>query len=226
MGFGFILYMGNVKKICVSRLSLSAGNVVAENLDAIAYMVKDKYTSSCVLNYTKNRLAKELGVSVTMLHKAVRYGIATRRCRIEYGNLIFCPIYGERNVWDKELPKTFKEMKLFLKSIVIIDKLRKMKFMRHLTLLEPKVRGIVGECVLNGRNKGSGALSYKGIARILKISAKTAVKVMRFAVAKNLLTVVVTPAKRGLSISQSGSFRYKGMILCQPSNFYAEVGGL
>ena len=218
--------MGNVKKICINRLSLSAGNVVAENLDAITYMVKDKYTSSCVLNYTKNGLAKKLGVSVTMLHKAVRYGITTNRCRLEYGHLIFAPIYGDRNIRGKELPKTFKEIKIFLKSVVIIDKLRKMKFMRHLKLLEPKVRGIVGECALNGRNKGSGTLSYKGIGRILKVSNKTAVKIVKYAVGNGLINVIVTPARVGLSKSESGLFRYKGKLLCQPSNFYAEVQSL
>lgn len=214
--------MGNVSKISATRILDSAGYAVAENFDAIAYMVKDKYRSSCVLKYTKNGLANKLGLSPITLHKAIRWGLVTRRCRIEYGNLIFSPISGQRNVYVNELPKSFKEVKRYLKSILLIDRLRIMKFMRHSKVVKPRNRGDAGECIWNGRSKGSGTISYKGIARLMKMSAKTSIGIVKYAITSGLIDAKVTKARIGLSKSQSGLFIFKGASLCQPCNFYCE----
>lgn len=146
------------------------------NFYAISVMVKEKYSSSCVHNYTKNGLGKELGISTVTLSRAIGVGLKLGYCRIEGTNLIF----GKISKADKrlvkvakfgEIPKTFKEVKYFIKKMMVIDKLRVMNYWGHSNLGKRKHK-----CSVSGQQEGISVISYKGLSKMLGCSKPTAIK--------------------------------------------------
>ena len=210
----------NVKRINVSALKEAIHENDLFNYFAVAIMVKELFRSSCVHKYTKNGLSKKLCTSTATIEKAVKIGLKMGFCRIEGTSLIFSKVEGKRCVKVSELPKNFKEIKNYLKSLIVVDKLRVMNYYRHSNLVKKKDGGV---CGWNGREKAKGVISYKGLSKILGCSKPTAIKVIKFAVKENLIEKYTTKAKVGVSESGQGIFWAYGKILCQPANLYSDI---
>lgn len=208
----------NVKRINVSALKEAIHENDLFNYFAVAIMVKELFRSSCVHKYTKNGLSKGLGTSTATIEKAVKIGLKMGFCRIEGTSLIFSKIIGKRAVKVSTLPKSFKELKNYIKSLIIVDKLRTINFSRHI-----KQAKLNKKCVWNGQRKGKGVISYKRLAEILSCSKPTAIKIIKFAIKENLINKLVIKARLGMSESGQGMFYAYGKVFCQPANSYGEV---
>lgn len=213
-----------IKKINLTAVRVSSSSSVSMNFLAIFYLVKNKYVSASFHNYTKGRLSKELGISPTTIEKAIKYGLSIKGCRIECGNLIFCKLPKRKNNEVRgmriqhELPTRFVETKMYLKSLLVVDKLRTMTYSRHSDLGKTKKR-----CGRNGWGQGEGSISYAKITKIMNCSKPIAVKIMNYADNSGLITKTVTEKKIGQSTSSRGVFCYRGVIYSQPCNHYSEV---
>lgn len=216
--------MGNVKNINLTAVRASLNSNVSMNFLAVFYLVKDRYVSGSFHNYTKGRLAKELGISPTTVEKSIKYGLSINGCRIENGSLIFnkLPKRAKNEVRGMRVqhsfPTDFGKMKMYLKSLLVVDKLRTMTYSRHSDLGKTNKR-----CGRNGWGQGEGAISYAKIANIMKCSKPIAVKIMNYADKSGMILKTVTEKKKGQSTSARGSFCYRGVIYAQPCNHYSEV---
>lgn len=216
--------MGNVKNISLTAVRASLNSNVSMNFLAVFYLVKNRYVSSSFHNYTKGRLAKELGISPTTVEKAIKHGLSINGCRIENGSLIFCKLpKREKNEVkgmrvQHKFPTGFGEMKMYLKSLLVVDKLRTMTYLRHSDLGKT-----IKRCGRNGWGQGEGAVSYAKITKIMNCSKPIAVKIMNYADKSGMILKTVTEKKQGQSKSARGSFCYRGVIYSQPCNHYSEV---
>jgi hypothetical protein len=211
----------NVRRINVSFANMAIQENDLFNYFTIAIMVKELFRSSCVHRYTKNGLAKKLGISTATIEKAVKIGLKMGLCHIEGSSLIFSKITGNRAVKVSTLPKTFKELKNYIKSLIIVDKLRTINFSRHI-----KQAKLNKKCVWNGQRKGKGVISYKRLGEILSCSKPTAIKIIKFAVKESLINKLVIKARLGMSESGQGMFYAYGKVFCQPANIYTEAFAL
>lgn len=209
----------NVKRINVSALKEAIHENDLFNYFAVAIMVKELFRSSCVHKYTKNGLSKRLGTSTATIEKAVKIGLKMGFCRIEGTSLIFSKIEGKRAVKVSTLPQTFKELKNYIKSLIIIDKLRTMTYCRHTNQIKSKDGRV---CCWNGRQSSKGVISYNGLSKILNCSKPSAIKVINFAVKEKLIKKCVTKARVGVSESLQGIFFAYGKMLSQPANLYSD----
>ena len=207
----------NLTRINVSALKEAIKENDLFNYFAIAIMVKDLYRSSCVLGYTKNGLARKLGVSTATIEKVVKIGLKMGFCRIEGTSLIFLKAKEGKCVKISDLPQSFKEIKSYLKSLIIVDKLRTMNYARHTKQVK-----LDKKCTWNGRCKAEGVISYKRLSEILSCSKPTAIKIINFAVKENLINKKVSKAKIGVSESGQGVFSAYGKVFSQPANIYYE----
>lgn len=216
--------MGNVKNINITAVRASLGSCASMNFLAVFYLVKNKYVSGSFHNYTKGRLAKELSISPTTIEKAIKYGLSVNGCRIENGSIIFNKLQKQAKNEAKgmrvqhDFPTDFGEMKMYLKSLLVVDKLRKMTYSRHSDLGKIKKK-----CGRNGWGQGEGAISYTKITEIMNCSKPIAVKTMNYANDSGMILKTVTEKKKGQSTSGRGSFCYKGAIYSQPCNHYSEI---
>lgn len=214
----------NVKRINVSFAKEAIQENDLFNYFAVAIMVKDLFRSSCVHNYTKNGLASKLGTSATTIAKAVKIGLKMGFCRIDGTSLIFLKIGNKGNKTIKiskfgEIPKTFKEVKYFIKAMMVVDKLRVMNYWRHSNLSKRKQK-----CNRNGQKSNVAVISYNGLSKMLNCSNPTAIKVVKFATKHKIIRKKVSKARIGISKSGQGQFFAYGKILSQPVNQYLILG--
>lgn len=220
IGGVFNFYTMNIKRINASFAKEAIQDKDFFNFYAISVMVKEKYRSGCVHNYTKNGLAKLLDISTATIERAISFGLKHEYCQIEGTSLIFSKLEGTKMVYIHNIPKTFKEIKYFLKSVIVIDKLRTMKYCWHTNRVKLKKCGV---CCRNGRQSSRGVISYNGLSKLLNCSKPSAIKVINFAVKENLIKKYVTKASVGVSDSLQGVFFAYGKILSQPANLYSEI---
>lgn len=210
----------NLTRINVSFAKEAVQDKDFFNFYAISVMVKEKFRSGCVHNYTKNGLAKLLDISTATIERAVKFGLKHGYCQMEGTSLTFLKVQGNKMVHIQEIPKTFKEIKYFLKSVIIIDKLRTMTYCRHTNQIKSKDGRV---CCWNGRQSSKGVISYNGLSKILNCSKPSAIKVINFAVKEKLIKKCVTKARVGVSESLQGIFFAYGKMLSQPANLYSDI---
>lgn len=217
-----------LKNVNIGFIKSSIKNRDLMNFICVSYMVKDRYVSSTINNYTKTRLAKILGMGVSTLQKAIQEGKKSNLCELKDGNLVFYKFQkSTRGFKIKKLEGNFKQIRKYLKSLIICDKLRTMTFSAHSTsrMINKKI------FKLNGRTTVKGSISYRKISQLLHCSIPTAISQVKFAQKLNLikkksfeLVRLTEYNKTELPVySTYGVIRIKWALFYQRSNEYREV---
>jgi len=217
-----------LKNVNIGFIKSSIKNRDLMNFICVSYMVKDRYVSSTINNYTKTRLAKILGMGVSTLQKAIQEGKKSNLCELKDGNLVFYKFpKSTRGFKIKKLEGNFKQIRKYLKSLIICDKLRTMTFCSHSTsrMINKKTFG------LNARTIIKGSISYRKISQLLHCSIPTAINQIKFAVENNILKkktfkcVRLTPSDRNGKIHANTfeTFQLGWILLYQQCNEYREL---
>lgn len=236
-----------IRRLNITLISRHMTNRCGLNFLAISYMVKGRFVSSTIVNFTYKHFSKEYNISYNTLKKAINYGLENNLCHFEGKNLVFHSLTAnkQKGLTVDALPLEFKQMRRFLEASVLRSKLFQNKFARDsknatedrftpLSRLKKSLKICAGYAWKNS----SASYSQRSISTLLNKSLPTTRKIVKFGEENGLFTVKrhkmihIKNHKMALYIVNKfnptmrdcggyvGLFDFKGKTFYQPSNEY------